>query len=131
MYNYAIQNQGIIAWDGAAGAPVDIRHHIGFGWTLQVMVDLANDTIFNIKAAPASPADPCLPDAWYPVAEIVICDRPAVPQPQATILLPAGTTAGSICTATLPCKPDAFVLLEGAGGDVGSVRGVAILSGPK
>jgi hypothetical protein len=131
--NYAIQNSGRLLWDGAASAAIDIRHHVGFAFTFEVMNDLANDTIFNVQAAPPSDADICVPGAFVPVPEVLTCvaDFAAVPAPQATIMLPAGTIAGSLCTATLPCRPDAFIALAAGGGDTGSVRAVVTLHGPK
>jgi len=128
---YAQQHQGKVAWDGAAPAAIDLRHHIGFGFTFEVVQTLANDTVFNVMSAPPDVADNCLPGPWEPVADIIICDYPAQPAAQATITLPTGTVAGSLCTASLPCKPDAFISIQAASGDTGSVRAVAILSGPR
>jgi hypothetical protein len=131
--NTALQNTGLLAWDGAAAATIDIRKHIKFAWTFEVMVELTADTIFEVDAAPASDADPCVAGTPYPVQEVLTCVATwgTVPGPQTQIILPAGTPAGSKCSAAIPCKPDAFVLLRGAGGDVSSVRAVAVLSGPK
>jgi hypothetical protein len=133
MGNFAMQHQGILAWDGAAPASIDIRRHVGWSFTFEVMNNLAADTVFNVESAPPSAADPCIADVFVPVEEILTCMSTwgAVPLPQATITLPAGAVAGSICTAALPCKPDAFVRINGASGDIASVRAVAILSGPK
>jgi hypothetical protein len=130
--NGASQNQGIVAWDGAS-YPIDIRRHVHYSFTFQVTTDLAADTVFNVQSAPASAADPCAPDAFAPVAEMLTCMATwgAAPGPQASIMLPAGTVAGSICTAALPCKPNAFVQLVSGSGDTANVKAVAILSGPK
>ena len=127
------QNQGIVAWSGTAAAPIDIRRHVHYSFTFKVTADLAADAVFNVQSAPPSDADPCLPGTFVPVAEVLTCvsDWGAVPAPQATIHLPAGTKAGSICTAALPCKPDAFVQLAAGSGPTASVQVVAILSGPK
>jgi hypothetical protein len=131
--NPASQNPGFVLWDGTASAAIDLRHHIQFGFTFEIVQDLANDTVFNAMSAPASDADPCVAGTFEPVEEVLTCaaNWGAVPGPQASILLPAGTTAGSHCIATLPCKPDAFIALAAAGGDTGSVRAVITLHGPK
>jgi hypothetical protein len=50
---------------------------------------------------------------------------------ESKIILPAGAKAGSVCTATLPCKPNAFVRLVSAAGPTINVTAVAVLSHPK
>lgn len=132
-FNYSIQNSGLVAWNGSAAIPIDIRKHIGFSFTFQVMVDIANDTTFNVMAAPPSDADNCVPGTFVPVAEVLTCVAGGwvVPEPQATVVVPAGTPAGSICTAALPCKPDAFVQVVGVAGDFANVFVVATMHGPK
>jgi hypothetical protein len=130
-FNYASQHHGVLAWDGAAAHPIDIRRHVGISFTFEVTADLAADAVFNVQSAPASDADPCLPGPFVPVPEVLTCTANWGVQalPQATIHIPAGSKKGSICTAGLPCRPDAFVQLVGVG--AASVRAVAILSGPK
>lgn len=128
--NVAIQNSGAIAWNGTASFPRDIRRHTRFAWSFEVVTAIAVDAVFNIQAAPSSDADPCLPGTFVPVPEISICDLPAEPGPQATIVIPAGTPAGTICSGTIPCFPDAFVNLVPASGDTANVRAVLIRSGP-
>jgi len=129
--NGASQNQGIIAWSGTASAPIDIRKHVSYSFTFEVTADLAADAVFNVQSAPASDVDPCVPGTFVPVEEVLTCTAGwgVQPLPQATIVLPAGAKKGSICTAALPCKPDAFVQLVGVG--AANVRAVAVLSGPK
>jgi len=131
--NGASQNQGIVAWSGTAAVPIDIRRHVSYSFTFHTTADLAADAVFNVQSAPPSDADPCLPGTFVPVAEVLTCvaDWGVVPAPQATIHIPAGTKKGAICTATLPCKPDAFVQLAAGSGPTASVQAVAILSGPK
>src|SRR5262245_59611131 len=114
--NVATQNQGVLAFANAAaigsvGGAVDLRHHVNFGFTFQVIADIAADAVFEVEAAPASDADPCVPGAWHDVAEVMSCDwlTAGPPATKSEIKIPAGTKAGSICTATLPCKPDAFI----------------------
>ena len=131
-FNYAAQHQGVLAWDGAASIPVDLRYHVGFAFTFQAIADVGVDTKFKFEAAPPSDADPCLPGVYVPVEEVLTCrsDWGAVPGP-AGILIPANTPKGSICTATLPCKPDAFLKVMPDGGEVADVRVIVILAGPK
>jgi hypothetical protein len=129
--NPALQNSGRVVWNGTVTTPVDLRRHIRFGFSFEVKTDIVTDAVFNVQAAPADDADYCVPGTFYPVADIVICDYPAIPQEQATIVIPAGTPAGSVCSGTLPCKPDAFVQLTAAGGDTANVVAVVVLSGPR
>jgi hypothetical protein len=135
--NVASQNQGVLAWRAITAVnlnpPVDIRHHNNFGFSFHVVADIAVDAIFEVVAAPPSDADPCLPGAQHPVEEVLTCRAPwgTVPNPESQIVIPAGTKAGSICTATLPCKPDAFIQVEPVSGDTGKIEVVVILGGPK
>jgi hypothetical protein len=132
--NTAVQNQGVIAWASAiSNAPVDIRKHVNFGFTFHIKADIATEAVFEIVAAPESDADPCLPGAQHPIQEVLTCVASwgVVPADKSTIHIPAGTKAGSMCTATLPCKPDAFVQVEPVSGDTGKIDVVIVLSGPK
>jgi hypothetical protein len=135
--NVARQNQGVLAWRALSAVnlnpPVDIRHHVSFGFTFHVLADIVADAIFEVVAAPASDADPCLPGAQHPVEEVITCMGPwgATPNPESQIIIPAGTKAGSICSATLPCKPDAFIQVEPVSGDTGKIEVVVVLGGPR
>ena len=131
--NTAIQNTGLLAWDGAAAASIDVRKHIKFGWTFEVMNNIGVDTEFEVFVAPPDAADPCIAGAYEPVEEVLTCVATwgTMPQPTTQIVLPAGTVAGQKCWASIPCKPDAFVLLKGVSGDTANVRAVMVLSGPK
>lgn len=133
--NVASQNNGLLAYTGinaAAVAPaIDIRHHIHFAFTFQVKAAIAADAIFEIQAAPASAGDPCVPGAFVAVPEVPICSDYAVPAANSRITIPAGTPIGSICTGTLPCRPDAFLKVVAVSGTTDSVTVVATLGGPK
>ena len=132
--NPALQNMGIVAWDGTTSAAIDIRKHINFGFTFEVFTgDLALDTTFAVQAAPASDADVCVPGVWHDVEEVLICESwfGGAPQPTTEIVLPAGTPKGAKCTAGLPCKPDAFITLVPLGGNAANVRAVVTLSRPR
>jgi hypothetical protein len=133
--NGASQHQGIVVWSGTAAAPVDIRKHVNYSFTFHTTADLAADAVFEFQAAPASDVDPCIPGTFVPVEEVLTCVAAfgpvPTPLPHAAILIPAGTKKGAICTAALPCKPDAFVQPVAGSGPTASVQVVAILSGPK
>jgi hypothetical protein len=132
--NVATQNQGRVAWTGGAtpvATAIDVRNHINFAFSFEVITDITTNAVFSIQAAPPSAGNPCLPGTFVPIPEISICGIPAVPGPAATLTIPAGTKAGSLCSATLPCKPAAFVKLVVTSGDTAKVSAVAILSGPR
>ena len=130
--NYGLQNAGVTAHRVAAAAvPVDIRGYVGFSLTANCIGDVGADAIFNIQAAPPSDADPCLPGTFVDVPEVPICDIPAVPAPQSTFLIPAGTPLGTRCSIFMPCKPGAFVSVLPVSGDTGNVEIVVGLHGPK
>lgn len=135
--NVASQNQGVLAWAGASASPlngaVDLRYHNNFAFSFHIMADIAIDAVFEFTAAPPSDADPCVPGAFHDVEEVVTCRAPwgYVPSPESKVTIPAGTKAGSLCSATLPCKPDAFIKVNSVSGDTGKVEVVVILGGPK
>lgn len=134
--NVASQNQGIVAFTGVAVAavssPIDLRHHVNFGFTFNILADIGADTKFKVQSAPPSDADPCLPGNFVDVPEVVTCDW-LTRQGAATseILIPAGTKKGAICSGTLPCKPDAFVQIVPVSGETADVQVVAVLGGPR
>jgi hypothetical protein len=135
--NVANQYNGVLAWQAITAVnlnpPIDLRHHNNFGFTFNVTSDIAADAIFEFQAAPPSAADPCVPDVFYDIAEILSCVASwgAMPASKTEVTIPAGTKKGSICTATLPCKPDAFIHVQPVSGDTGKVEVVAILGGPR
>ncbi|KRR21350.1 hypothetical protein CQ14_06790 [Bradyrhizobium lablabi] len=130
--NTATQHQGVIAWDGAASYPIDIRQHVSFSFTFKATADLPVDAVFHVQAAPPNSADPCTPGAFVDVPEVLTCVAPygAAGATQSGFTIPAGTKKGSICTATLPCRPDAFIQLVATAGGA-AVEAVAVLSGPR
>lgn len=131
IINGASQHQGVLAWDGTAAKAIDIRRHNNFSFTFQTLADLAADAVFNVQSAPPSGADPCLPGTFEDVPEVLLCMASwgAVPEAQSEIVIPSGTKKGALCTATLPCRPDAFVQVVGTG--AATVIAVATLSGPR
>ena len=137
LMNTAAQHQGIVIWSAVPtnpAPPIDLRRHAGFSFTFHVKADILVDAVFEFAAAPADPANPCAPLLpQYKVQEVLTCTASwgAVPMGDTAVIIPAGTPAGSICTATLPCKPDAFIQLEPASGDTGKIEVVVTLSGPR
>lgn len=129
--NWAIQNQPRVAWTGAAARPIDIRKHVGFAFAFEVIAALAADTIFEIQAAPASTGDRCVPGTFEAVPEIASCVGEDVLASVSRVTIPAGTPIGTICTGTIPCRPNAFVRITGVSGDTADVLVAAVLSGPK
>jgi hypothetical protein len=132
-FNVASQNQGLVAWDGAAATPIDLRHHVNFAFTFSTVAPIGADTVFEFERADPSQADPCVPGPWTPVLEVLTCMSQwgAVPTNHAGLIIPNGTPAGSICSGTLPCKPGAFIRAKAGAGEPADVRIVAILGGPK
>lgn len=133
--NVASQNQGVLAFAAAAAAspPVDIRYHNNFAFTFHILADIAVEAVFEVEAAPPSDPDPCLPGAFHNVEEVLTCRAPwgTVPAVDSKIHIPVGAKKGSICTATLPCKPDAFIRVLPTSGDTAKVEVVTVLGGPK
>ena len=136
--NTASQHQGVLAWRAITAVnlspPIDLRYHVNFSFTFHVVADIVADAVFEFVAAPPDPANPCVPLLpQHPVEEVLTCRASwgAVPAGETNVTIPAGTKAGSICTATLPCKPDAFIQVEPVSGDTGKIEVVATLSGPK
>ena len=132
--NVASQNQGVVAWTSAvSNLPVDVRQHNNFGFTFQVTSDITTDAVFEIVAAPPDAANPCIPGTQHPIQEVLICSASwgIVPSDKSQITIPAGTKKGALCTATLPCKPDAFIQVEPVSGDTGKINVVIVLGGPR
>jgi len=136
--NIASQNQGVLAWRAITAVnlnpPVDLRNHVNFGFTFVVVADIAADAVFEFASAPPDPANPCAPLLpQTKVKDVLTCASSwgAVATDDAQIIIPAGTKAGSICTTTLPCKPDAFLQVEPVSGDTGKIEVIVILGGPK
>lgn len=128
-----IHTIGVVAFepDGTTPRPFDIRKHTMFNWVFEATADIATDAVYNVEAAPASATDPCVPGAFVPVEEVSICDSPMVAGPQATLTIPAGTLAGTICAGTIPCRPDVFVQLVPVSGDTANLSVVSQRHGPK
>lgn len=128
--NPGIQNVPSIAWDGTTAFAKDISKFVRFGWSFEVIAPLAADTIFKVQAAPPSAADRCLPGTFVDVEAITICQAPVAAGELAQFTLPAGTAVGTICSGTIPCRPNAFVRLAAVSGDTADVRAILLRQGP-
>ena len=128
--NIGVQTVATLAFATATAYSADLRRHVKFGWSFEVISTLGDDTVFSFEAAPPSDADPCVPGAWEPVEEVPTCHGVLTAGENATVTIPAGTVAGSICAGTLPCKPNAFVRLVAESGDTADVRVVLMRQGP-
>jgi len=128
--NTATQHEAILVWTGSAARPLDIRHHVNFSFTFEVVNDIATDTVFEVQSAPPDVADPCIPGPFVPVPTVPRCDEPTSVA-ESRITLPAGTLKGNVCKATIPCRPDAYVQILGISGDTANAYVAATLSGPK
>jgi hypothetical protein len=128
--NIAIQTVGTVAWDGTVGASADIRKFVRFAWSFQIVTTLVADLVMGFEAAPVSAIDNCLPGTFVNVDAIASCTGVAVAG-QATVTIPAGTVAGTICSGTIPCRSGAFIRLEAVSGDATALRAVLLRQGPQ
>jgi hypothetical protein len=129
--NVATQSAGVLVFAGTTSSAVDIRHHVYFAFTFKVTAAIATAAVFEVQAAPPSAGDPCVPGAFVAVPEVPICSSLAVPAVNSRITIPIGTPIGSLCTATLPCRPAAFLKVIAVSGDTANVQVVTTLSGPR
>lgn len=131
--NVASQNAGVIAWDGTAAHPVDVRHHNNFAYSFTATADIVADAVFEVQAAPPSDTDKCAPGTFADMPEVLTCVAafvPATPNPKTLITVPAGTKKGQQCSAAPPCKGGAFLQLKAGSGDTAKLQVVAVLGGP-
>lgn len=129
--NIGVQTTGTIAWDGAAAASADVRHHIRFGWVFEITATLAVDAVFKVQAAPASAADNCLPGVFTDVEAMGTCQSDVIAGTAAQVIIPAGTVVGTVCSGTIPCRAGAFVRLASVSGPTTDVRAILLRQGPK
>lgn len=129
--NPAIQNVPALAWDGALARAHDIRNFVRFGWSFEVVAPILVDAVFRVQAAPPSNADNCVPGVFADVDAVATCVGEAVGGLFAEVTIPAGTPVGSICSATIPCRPDAYVRLASVSGDTVAIVGILLRQGPR
>lgn len=128
--NVGIQTPGLLIWDGTTTIPRDIRRYIQFGFVFEVTAALTADAVLNAQFHDPSDTDPCVAGAAQPVEDIPMCDETIVAGTQASFTIPAGTPVGSICAATLHCRPGAFLSLASGSAAAANVRAVLVLKGP-
>jgi hypothetical protein len=129
IFNQSVQNVSTRSWDGSAAYAKDLSHFNNFSWSMEVTADIVTDAVFNFESAPASAADRCVPGTFTDVLEIARCTKPAAGA-KVGVTIPAGTKAGTICAASLPCKPDQFVKPKAISGDTANVVMTLLRSGP-
>ena len=128
--NPAIQTPGVIAWDGANAKFHDVRAFIDFAFSFEVVGALAADAKFVVQFAPESAGDPCVPGVPYDAPANAVCADGLAPGALAEVVIKAGTTIGSLCSGTVPCRPEKFVGLRHVSGGA-NVRAVLVRQGPK
>lgn len=129
--NPGIQTPGVIGWDGTAAYPRRINDYVDFGFVFEVKQDLTADAVFAVQFAPASTTDDCVPGTFTDALDNAVCAGPDFdPSGPALITLKSGTPAGSVCSATVPCRGGKFVQLRHVSGGA-NVRAVILTQGPK
>lgn len=129
--NIGIQTVGTLGWDGATSYPMNIRNYVRFGWNFEILEELAEDTVFRVEAAAASPTDDCVPLDFNPVPYMPICSDRVIPQEEALITIDAGLKPCIVGSATIPCRPNVFVRVVGVSGDIDKVRVINLRQGPR
>jgi hypothetical protein len=128
--NPAIQNTGLVAFDGTIATYRDVSRHVNFGFSFEATAEISVDAVFKVQSAPASAADRCFPGAFTDVLAVADCKSPAVGA-LSTFTIPAGTLRGSVCSGTIPCANGSFIRLVPVSGQTTGVSAVLILQGPK
>lgn len=127
--NPNIQNVPCLVWDGVKMEPLDIRRFARFGFTVKVKADLAEPAVLKVMCADPSEDDPCVPGEFLPVPEAPICDA-GLRAEETTVIVPAGTVAGTVCTFTINCKAGAFISFVAESGPAADIEILAVLQGP-
>lgn len=129
--NPGIQTPGVIGWDGTTAYARRINDYVDFGFVFETVADLTADAVFAVQFAPPSTADDCVPGAFVDAIDNAVCAGPDfVPGGPALITIKAGTPAGSVCSATVPCRGGKFTKLRAVSG-AADVRAVILTQGPK
>lgn len=130
-HNPAIQNVPSRAWNGTTAFPADMSEFVYHAFAFEIMNDIVVDAVFKVQAAPASAGDPCVPGTFVDINAVATCMGEAIaPGTDETIVIAAGTEAGSLCSAAIPCRQK-FVRLQSVSGDTDEVFAFHLRSGPK
>lgn len=130
-HNVGMQHPGLLVWTGSAAIPRDITKFNYFGFVFEVIAAITTDAVFEFRAHERDPSNPCNPLSGTPVKEIPLCDPNITADDNAQITFPAGTPVGTICAATIPCRPGPFVSVASVSGTTNALRAVLVLSGPQ
>lgn len=131
QHNIGMQGPALRLWDGAQAYPRDITRFNYFGFTAEVTGVLAEDAVFQIRAADASDANDCVPGTFFNVKEVPLCQPGITSDTDALVTIPAGTPVGQFCTFAIPCRPAKFISIAAVSGDTDNVFIALNLLGPK
>jgi hypothetical protein len=130
-HNNAIQNVASRAWDGTLAYPADMSEFVYHAFSFEVVTDIAVDAVFKVQSAPSSTGDPCVPGTFADIAATPTCMGEAITLgTDEEIVIPAGTEAGALCSAAIPCRQK-FVQLAPVSGDTDNLVAFHVRSGPK
>lgn len=127
-FNVGLVNPAVIMWDGTTARDRDISGAIAFGFSIEVVTTLTADATLFFASANGSDTDPNVPGAFSPLLEPLLCQIPSASTTQASLTIPAGTVAGTVLAATVPCVPGKFIRLT-AGTNAASLRVVIVYHG--
>lgn len=131
LANPAIQSRSARAWRGSTAYSRSIRDWVSFAFSFEVVTAITTDAVYKVQSAPANAGNPCAPGSFTDVAAIATCMGVAVPAGTlAQVSIPAGTPVGSLCSATIPCRPNEFLRLAAVSGDTANVEASFMLHGP-
>lgn len=130
--NPAVSNTALTAFDGAVATPRDVSGHTQWAFVFEVKATLAADAIFEVVEYDPLAANKCVhnPATLVVVKEISICTQVVSPAPNFRIVIPAGTVAGCIGSATTHCEIGPFVALRPVSG-AANVAAVLLMTGAK
>lgn len=131
LANPAVQTRVARAWNGSAAFAKSIRDWVSFAFSFEVTATITTDAVFKVTSAPPSTGNPCNPGTFADVLAMPTCMGEAIAaNTPASITIPAGTPIGSLCSATIPCRPNEFLKLASVSGDTANVLANFTLYGP-
>lgn len=118
------------AFQGTTSYPREVRRFKDFGFAIEVVAAITTDAVFKFQAAKPSDANPCVAGAFSDIPAIPTCVGENLANGElATIVIPAGTPVGTLCSVALPCRA-AFVQPVAVSGTSASVQINHVLQGP-